>query len=58
MHFSTALPKALIAPQILALDEIKTHRWKIVASSAVSGMGLKEGIDWVVSDAKERMFLF
>jgi hypothetical protein len=44
--------------QALELDDIKTHRWKIIASSAVTGVGLKEGIDWVVRDAKERMFLF
>ncbi|KIW04979.1 uncharacterized protein PV09_04141 [Verruconis gallopava] len=42
----------------LELDQIKTHRWKIVSSSAVTGEGLREGIDWVVADAKERMFLY
>lgn len=44
--------------QALELDEIKTHRWKIIASSAVTGVGLQEGVDWVVRDAKERMFLY
>lgn len=49
---------AKLCKQALDLDEIKTHRWKIVPSSAVTGMGLKEGMDWVVTDAKERMFLY
>ncbi|KAE9965745.1 hypothetical protein EG328_009423 [Venturia inaequalis] len=42
----------------LQLDNIKTHRWRIIACSAVSGLGLKEGLSWVVQDARERLFLF
>jgi ADP-ribosylation factor-like protein 2 len=44
--------------QALKLDSIKTHRWRIIPCSAVTGQGLKEGLDWVVRDAKERLFLF
>ncbi|KAF2431588.1 ARF/SAR superfamily [Tothia fuscella] len=44
--------------QALELDSIKTHRWRIISCSAVTGLGLKEGLDWVVRDAKERLFLF
>ncbi|KAF2229422.1 ARF/SAR superfamily [Viridothelium virens] len=42
----------------LSLDEIKTHRWKIIACSAMTGQGLAEGLDWVLQDAKERLFLY
>ncbi|KAL9095019.1 MAG: hypothetical protein Q9165_002621 [Trypethelium subeluteriae] len=42
----------------LQLDEIKTHRWKIIACSAMTGQGLAEGLDWVLQDAKERLFLY
>jgi hypothetical protein len=53
-----ARPAALTCAQALQLDSIKTHRWKIISCSAVTGLGLKEGLDWVVRDAKERLFLF
>lgn len=42
----------------LQLESIKTHHWKIVTCSGVTGEGLDEGIAWVVSDAKERLFLY
>ena len=44
--------------QGLELDSIRTHRWNIVSCSAVTGEGLKEGMHWVVQDAKDRLFLF
>lgn len=42
----------------LRLDAIKTHRWTIMACSAMTGMNLPEGLEWVVQDAKARLFLF
>jgi ADP-ribosylation factor-like protein 2 len=42
----------------LRLDDILTHKWTIISSSAVSGQGLQEGIEWVLADAKSRLFLF
>ncbi|KAH8698832.1 ADP-ribosylation factor family protein [Talaromyces proteolyticus] len=42
----------------LQLDLIKTHRWTIVPCSAMTGRNLYEGLDWVVQDAKDRLFLY
>ncbi|KAF2492173.1 ARF/SAR superfamily [Lophium mytilinum] len=42
----------------LHLDSIKTHKWTIMACSAMTGMNLQEGLQWVVQDAKDRLFLF
>ncbi|KAL1839745.1 hypothetical protein VTJ49DRAFT_1211 [Mycothermus thermophilus] len=42
----------------LRLDEIRTHRWTILRCSAMTGENLKEGLAWVVEDAKARLFLY
>ncbi|KAF2683760.1 ADP-ribosylation factor [Lentithecium fluviatile CBS 122367] len=42
----------------LRLDSIKTHKWTIMACSAMTGMNLQEGLQWVVQDAKSRLFLY
>ncbi|KAK4179032.1 putative ADP-ribosylation factor family protein [Triangularia setosa] len=42
----------------LRLDEIRTHQWNILRCSAVTGQNLKEGLAWVVEDAKARLFLY
>ncbi|KAI4257053.1 MAG: hypothetical protein LQ352_001818 [Teloschistes flavicans] len=42
----------------LALDAIKTHNWTIKQCSATEGLNVQEGIQWVVQDAKERLFLY
>lgn len=44
--------------QGLRLDSIKTHKWTIMACSAMTGMNLQEGLQWVVQDAKARLFLY
>nr|CAD7586893.1 unnamed protein product [Timema genevievae] len=41
---------------ILELNLIKTHNWKIVGCSAVTGDNLVAGIDWLVSDISSRIF--
>lgn len=46
------------ARQGLRLDAIKTHKWTIMACSAMTGMSLQEGLQWVVQDAKSRLFLY
>lgn len=54
------MPKSLTLQQIreyLELDLIETRHWGIVACSAVTGEGLLEGIDWVVTDIASRIFL-
>ncbi|KAK6539992.1 ADP-ribosylation factor-like protein 2 [Orbilia ellipsospora] len=42
----------------LKLDEIVTHKWTILRCSAMTGENLDEGLEWVVTDAKERLFLY
>lgn len=53
------LPGALGAAEIkdcLDLDSIKTHHWKIVWCSAVTGENLLSGMDWVLQDISARIF--
>ncbi|KAK2768373.1 hypothetical protein FQN54_000228 [Arachnomyces sp. PD_36] len=42
----------------LQLDAIKTHKWTIMECSAMTGVNLHEGLEWVVQDAKDRLFLY
>jgi ADP-ribosylation factor-like protein 2 len=44
--------------QGLQLHAIKTHKWHIIRCSAITGANLKEGLEWVVQDAKARLFLY
>ncbi|KAI5195329.1 hypothetical protein E4T39_08261 [Aureobasidium subglaciale] len=45
-------------PNALRLDTIHTHRWNILECSALTGLNLQEGLQWVVQDAKDRLFLY
>ncbi|KAF2624841.1 ADP-ribosylation factor [Macroventuria anomochaeta] len=42
----------------LGLDAIRTHKWTIMSCSAMTGQNLQEGLQWVVQDAKARLFLY
>ncbi|KAG7145456.1 ADP-ribosylation factor-like protein 2 like [Verticillium longisporum] len=42
----------------LQLESIRTHRWNVLRCSAMTGTNLKEGLAWVVDDAKKRLFLY
>ncbi|KAJ2897976.1 ARF/SAR superfamily [Zalerion maritima] len=44
--------------EALELKSIRTHRWHILPCSAMTGENLREGLQWVVEDAKARLFLF
>lgn len=44
--------------EALQLKSIRTHRWHILRCSAMTGENLKEGLAWVVEDAKARLFLY
>ncbi|MCJ1329500.1 hypothetical protein MMC10_006180 [Thelotrema lepadinum] len=46
------------AESYLDLPSIKTHTWKILSCSAITGVNLDEGLGWVVEDAKQRLFLY
>jgi ADP-ribosylation factor-like protein 2 len=43
--------------ETLRLDSITNRHWQIVSCSAVSGQGLVEGIDWIVSDVASRIYM-
>ncbi|GJJ07758.1 ADP-ribosylation factor-like protein 2 [Clathrus columnatus] len=40
----------------LDLPSIKTHQWKILPCSAMTGSNLIEGLDWVVRDIAGRIY--
>lgn len=42
----------------LRLDSIGSHKWTILSCSAMTGENLFKGLDWVIADAKERLFLY
>ncbi|KFH49064.1 ADP-ribosylation factor-like protein-like protein [Hapsidospora chrysogenum ATCC 11550] len=42
----------------LELASIRTHRWHVLRCSAMTGRNLKQGLAWVVDDAKSRLFLY
>ncbi|CAM6053410.1 unnamed protein product [Sphagnum tenellum] len=53
------LPGSLSAEEIqeiLELDCIKTHHWRIIWCSAVTGQNLLQGIDWLLEDISARIF--
>ncbi|KAF4119274.1 ADP-ribosylation factor-like protein 2 [Geosmithia morbida] len=42
----------------LQLESIRTHQWRVLRCSAMTGKNLTEGLAWVVADAKKRLFLY
>ncbi|KXN84213.1 ADP-ribosylation factor-like protein 2 [Leucoagaricus sp. SymC.cos] len=42
--------------QALDLDSIRSHNWKILSCSAVTGENLISGLDWVVNDVAGRLY--
>lgn len=40
----------------LDLQSIKSHHWRILPCSAMTGKNLVEGLDWVVNDVAQRMY--
>ncbi|KAF9076706.1 ADP-ribosylation factor family-domain-containing protein [Rhodocollybia butyracea] len=42
--------------EALDLDSIKSHHWKILSCSAVTGENLVSGLDWVVDDVARRLY--
>ena len=48
----------LTAHKGLGLDQIHTHTWTIMSCSAMTGQNLQGGLQWVVQDAKARLFLY
>jgi ADP-ribosylation factor-like protein 2 len=53
-----ALTSAQIAETLeLDSEQYKNRHWSIHSCSAVTGEGLKDGIDWVVQDIASRIFM-
>ena len=53
------LPGALSLQEIqevLQLDSIVSHHWQIVECSAVTGLNLLTGVDWLIDDISKRIF--
>jgi ADP-ribosylation factor-like protein 2 len=53
---------AMSAAEIVEVLELQSERfstrhWTIVGCSAVSGDGLADGIDWIVQDISDRIFM-
>lgn len=55
---------ALLVDQIASVlklgvdtEHCKNRHWNILACSAVTGDGLKEGMDWIVDDIASRIFM-
>ncbi|OWP03394.1 hypothetical protein B2J93_7412 [Marssonina coronariae] len=44
--------------EALQLKAIVNHRWHTLRCSAITGANLQEGLEWVVEDAKARLFLY
>lgn len=42
----------------LELERVLTHRWVVVPCSAMTGKNLDKGLNWVVQDARDRLFLY
>ncbi|KXL45656.1 hypothetical protein M433DRAFT_63657 [Acidomyces richmondensis BFW] len=42
----------------LHLNAIRTHKWHILPCSGITGQNLHQGLQWVVKDAKDRLFLY
>jgi ADP-ribosylation factor-like protein 2 len=42
--------------QVLQLETIKTHHWKILWCSALTGENLLPGMDWLIDDIAARIF--
>ncbi|KAG2038500.1 ADP-ribosylation factor family-domain-containing protein [Suillus americanus] len=46
----------LTTQRALDLPGIKSHNWKIWSCSAVTGLNLIQGLDWVVEDVAHRLY--
>jgi ADP-ribosylation factor-like protein 2 len=57
-HQQCSLKPALIVAQILQLDAIETHEFRMIRCSAKENQGLQEGMEWVVDAIKTKNFLY
>lgn len=45
-----------VIKEMLKLDDIRTHHWRIVCCSAITGENLLYGVDWLIKDIAARIF--
>lgn len=53
------LPGALPAADVtlaLGLPDVRSHHWRVLACSAVTGDSLLEAVDWMLDDIASRIF--
>ncbi|KAF8304785.1 ARF/SAR superfamily [Clavulina sp. PMI_390] len=53
------LDGAMTGPEIseaLSLPAIRSHNWRIMPCSAVSGRNVSEALDWIVNDVADRIY--
>lgn len=43
--------------EYLELDTITTRHWGVIPCSAMTGLGIFEGIDWLVNDISKRIYM-
>ena len=46
----------LIHKQALQLSSVRSHNWKVMPCSAVTGNKVSEAIDWIVNDVGDRVY--
>jgi hypothetical protein len=46
----------VVIHQVLGLPDITSHRWLVQPCSAYSGVGLVEGVDWLVKEVAGRLY--
>lgn len=49
--------KLILSIKALDLDCIKTHHWTVLPCSAITGLNLLPGVDWIVEDISSRIYL-
>ncbi|KAF4517290.1 hypothetical protein B566_EDAN008624 [Ephemera danica] len=47
---------SLLGEEVLQLESIKTHHWRIMWCSALTGENLLPGMDWLINDIAARIF--
>jgi ADP-ribosylation factor-like protein 2 len=44
--------------EALELDAIHTHKWVIISCSAITGDNLEQGLEWVIQQGRDSLFLY
>lgn len=55
LHFPRQM-NVILFKKALGLQLIRTHNWKIMPCSAVTGRNVQEALDWTVNDVADRLY--